>query len=501
MQEKREITDIEDLNDAPLTSEAEKKKARKEKKRKRNRESLVISYVFFALFVALCINICKYVAVDSEEVSDNSFNARMAALEEDMVRGNIVADDGTVLAGTNVASDGSTERVYPYGSLFAHVVGYTGHGKSGLESLYNTKLLASHVSMIERETNELNHIKNTGDTVCTTLNIDLQEAASNGLGLSKGAVVCMDPDTGAILAMVSKPDYNPNDIDADYATLSADTDESALLNRVTQGLYPPGSTFKMFDLIEYLREGKNPSSYSYNCTGTFTYGDSKIKCYHGEKHGQVGFVKSFAKSCNGSFANMGTTFDTEQFANDLDKLLFNTELPIDFDSAVSTYDLPKTASADQITQTAIGQGGTLITPFHECLMACAIANEGKLMKPYLVSGIKAINGTRVSQTSPSTYKQLLSKDEAETVKECMAEVVNSGTGTKLKDNPWFTAYGKTGSAEFKEGSSVSHSWFVGFAEDENGKKMALAIIFEAKGSGSEYAVPLAKSLFATYFAD
>lgn len=497
------VVDLDDvdLDELELEEAKAEKKEKKKKRQLKNIEYKVISFVFFAMFLSLSIFLCRYVAVDSEEVADNSFNARIAAIEKDMVRGNIVASGGEVLAGSNVASDGSQTRVYPYSSMFAHVVGYTGHGKSGLEEQYNTKLISSHVSMIEREKNELNGIKNTGDTLWTTLDVNLQDTAWRGMGMADGAVVCIEPSTGKILAMMSKPDFNPNDIAENYETYTTEAGNTVLLNRTTQGLYPPGSTFKIFDTIEYIREGNNPNSYSYNCGGKFSFNGESIKCYHGSVHHQVNLKQSFAKSCNGSFANIGSKLDIASFQKTLDGLLFNTELPTDFEYSKSTYDLPISATADQIIQTSIGQGGTLVTPFHEALIAAAICNNGQLMTPYLVDHIESKNGDLVTTFDPKPYGILFSPEESALLTEYMRAVVESGTGNKLKSAYNYTAYGKTGSAEFKAGSSISHSWFVGFAKDDNGKDLALAIIYEKKGSGSEYAVPLAKQLFDAYFSE
>lgn len=490
-----------DLDELEELEQEEKAKEKKKKRRFKNIEYKIVSYAFFVLFISMSVFLCRYVALESEEVADNSFNARIAAIEKDMVRGNIVSNTGEVLAGSNVASDGSQTRVYPYSSMFAHVVGYTGHGKSGLEEQFNTKLISSHVSMLEREKNELNGIKNTGDTLWTTLDVNLQETAWRGMGMSDGAVVCIEPSTGKILAMMSKPDFNPNEISETYETYTADKENTVLLNRATQGLYPPGSTFKIFDTVEYLREANNPDSYSYNCGGKFTFNGESIKCYHGSVHHQVNLKQSFAKSCNGSFANIGSKLDIAEFQKTLDGLLFNSEMPTDFEYSKSTYELPISATANQIIQTSIGQGGTLVTPFHEALIASAICNNGQLMKPYLVDRIESKNGDLVTQFEPEAYKILFSPEESAKLTEYMRAVVESGTGNKLKSATNYTAYGKTGSAEFKAGSTISHSWFVGFAKNDAGKELALAIIYEKKGSGSEYAVPLAKQLFDAYFSE
>lgn len=156
--------------------------------------------------------------------------------------------------------------------MFSHVVGYSTKGKTGLEALGNFYLLTSHVNLAEQVINELSSVKNLGDNVITTLDVDLQKAAYDALGSRKGAVVAMEPDTGKILAMVSKPDYNPNTLAADWdALVAGDNSEGQLLNRAAQGLYPPGSTFKIVTALEYIRENpENFRDYRFDCSGFFT---------------------------------------------------------------------------------------------------------------------------------------------------------------------------------------------------------------------------------------
>ncbi len=503
-EENRIVFLSDDVEKTPAVDPAEERRQRIKRKRRAKRKANVHYYVvacsFSVLFLAMILYFTKYIGVESEQVVDSTYNARIAALEKDMIRGKIVARDGTVLAGTNVYEDQTMERIYPYANVFSHVVGYVGAGKSGLEDMYNTKLLTSHVSLMEREQNELYGIKNHGDTLKTTFDVDVQMAAYHGLSVCNGAVVVIKPDTGEILAEVSKPDFDPNDIERMYEfyTMEGSTDTN-LLNRAMQGLYPPGSTFKIFTTTAYLRSGKSPEDYSFNCSSSFRYGDAKINCIHNKAHGKVGLKESFAQSCNSSFANIGTEVGPELLAKTCDSLLFKSNLPTDFNYNKSAYHLPSDATADDILQTSIGQGQTLVTPYHMALIASAIANDGVLMKPYMVSGIESKNGDFVSETKPSVYKRLFTVEEAQYLQEYMAAVVTDGTGEALKNGTGYTAYGKTGSAEFLESSKAAHSWFVGYAQGDNGEKIALAIIYEGMGNGSRYAVPLAKEIFDAYF--
>ena len=217
-----------------------------------------------------------------------------------------MSSDGEILAQTNVSDDGTEERSYPYSNIFAHVVGYDTNGKSGLESEANFQLLSSHEFFLTQIKNEFMGAKNVGDTVVSTLNADLQTTAYNSLGDRRGAVVVIQPSTGKILAMVSKPDFDPNTIAANWEQLVNDETNSSLLNRATMGQYPPGSTFKIVTALTYLRQHGTFNGFSYDCQGSITKEDHTIQCYGGTVHGQEDFYAAFAKSCNCAFAEMGT---------------------------------------------------------------------------------------------------------------------------------------------------------------------------------------------------
>ena len=214
---------------------------------KANRNILLIVYLIIGLFVGMSVYLGYFIQVQSEDVINNPYNsARLNNFEQQVIRGKILANDGTILAETLVSEDGSETRVYPQGSLFSHVVGYSSMGKTGIESLANYYVLSSHIHPLTKAFHQLADQKSGGDTVITTLDKRLQEIASESLGERKGAVIVMEPGTGKILAMVSKPAFDPNLVEDQWEMLvNGDEEEAVLLNRATQGLYPPGSTFKI----------------------------------------------------------------------------------------------------------------------------------------------------------------------------------------------------------------------------------------------------------------
>lgn len=372
------------------------------------------------------------------------------------------------------------------------------NGKMGVELLANFQLLSSDTVLTEKVQNDLNNTKNPGNNAITTLNTKIQKVAYDSLGAYKGAVVVMKPKTGEILAMVSKPDFDPNEIDEIWDELLEDKKSSVLLNRTTQGLYPPGSTFKIITTLEYLRE--NPDTfydYYYQCNGRFKLGEDVINCYHGSVHNGEDIVKSFAKSCNSSFANIGSTFDKIKFNETLQGLLFNQELPLKLNYSQSKVEMNEDTSMSDMLQTSIGQGKTQMSPMHLAMVTSSIANEGVLMKPFLVTQIENSNGTVMKRYGAKEYGSLMTKEEAKVLTELMTEVVETGTGRKLSGLS-YTAAGKTGSAEYNGVKEDSHAWFTGFAPAEN-PEVVVTIIIEGAGSGGDYAVPIAKRIFDSYF--
>ena len=315
----------------------------------------------------------------------------------------------------------------------------------------------------------------------------------------EGAVIVTEPSTGRILAMVSKPDYDPNTIEQEWENLLSDNESGTLLNRVTQGLYPPGSTFKIVDCIDILQEDPDiVEDYSFTCTGVFESGGESIHCYEYEKHGEIDLKESFAESCNSSFANIGVNLiSTDSMSATLKRLLFNQKLPYEMPYVRSSINMPDTLSTEGIMQMSIGQGTTSMTPLHLNMITSAVANSGVLMKPHLADELRDANGRTLKTYVPEEYGALMSASVAETISEFMRSVVTDGTAMSLKGRD-YEAAGKTGSAKFDNNKS-SHAWFTGFAPYDD-PKICVTVLIEGKGMGSSYAVPVAGRIFDAYFA-
>lgn len=479
--------------------EALQKKKQKKAKRRKNREYTIVSYFFVLIFVSLIGYMAYFNIWERDAITSSPYNSRQNQAEDRIVRGSILSSNGQALAYTQVDDQGNETRIYPYGNMFAHVVGYEANGRNGLESLANSSLMSTHHEYVDRLKNEILELKNPGDNVVTTLNTRLQEVAYNALGGYNGAVVVMDPKTGAVLASVSKPDFDPNTVEANWDSLVNDSTNSSLLNRATQGAYPPGSIFKIVTALTYLREHGTLDDFSYNCTGSITQEGHTIPCIYGEVHGQVDFTTAFAESCNTAFVQMGLDLGADAIQETAEDLLFNQELPISLDYRKSTIDLKESEGIPFLMQSSIGQGTTLVSPMHMAMIVSAIANGGELMEPYYIDHVENDAGDVVKTTSPSTYKELMSESEAETLKNLMAEVVNSGTGTQLSGES-YSAAGKSGSPEYEgsDGSIQTHSWFVGFSNVED-PDLVVAVIAEGAGTGSKVALPIAHEIFNAYY--
>jgi peptidoglycan glycosyltransferase len=474
-------------------------KTKKNKKRIRSYPIIVLCGFYAAIFAAMLIYISAYSYGNRQVFMDNSYNTRQQILLNQNTRGKILSRNGDVLAYSEMGEDGKEKRVYPYGKEFAHVVGYSTNGKAGVEALANYYLINTSIDLSQKVALDTKGEKYPGDYCVTTLDVALQEVAYNALSARKGAIVVTNPKTGEVLAMVSKPDFDPSTIQAEWDSLIADKSPDAkLLNRATQGLYPPGSTFKIVTSLAYIKEHpEDYNNYRFSCSGKFNYEGESISCYHGENHGSVDFIKSFAESCNSSYANIGLSVPRKVFSDTLDQLLFGQELPIDLLYAKSSASIDNSTSTSDVMQLAIGQGATSVTPIHMNMITCAIANEGMLMKPYVISDIKSEDGKNVKSYSPDSYKRLMTAYQADVLKGMMKEVVEVGTASKLKGLS-YTAAGKTGSAEFTDSTSDSHAWFTGFAPAED-PEICVTIIVENAGSGGSFAVPIAKRIFDAYF--
>lgn len=462
-----------------------KEQERAKNNRIKNRPIKVITYMMVIVFVSMIGYVIYFMQFKSENVIANSRNIRQDYFAKTVERGDIITSDGVVIATSETDSEGNTNRSYPYGRVYAHVAGYDEYGKSGLELAGNFYMLRSHINIVERVYQELKEEKNRGDNLVTTIDSGLQNAAYNALGSCKGAVIAIEPSTGKILCMVSKPDFDPNDIENVWEYLKTDEgkDSTLLLNRATQGLYAPGSTFKVVTLLEFMKE--NPDTYyryGFTCESNSIFSGVNIRCSNNKAHGELTIADALAYSCNVSFATIGTTLDKGKYRETAEGLLFNKDLPYDGEYNKSKFVIKDTSPNDQMPQTVIGQGDTKITPLHNAMIMSAIANDGVLMKPYLMDHIENDDGAVVKRFSSKSEGELLSKAECDALTKYMEGVCDYGTGSGYFSGLSYKVAGKTGTAEYDDEGNCN-SWFVGFSNPEQPDLVVCAIVEESNITG------------------
>ena len=447
---------------------------------KNNRYIYRVATVFIIIFICVGAYLGYFTAVESKKIVMNPYNKRLDHLESEVIRGNIYDTEGVLLATSEQG-----EREYPYDRTYAHAIGYVGHGKVGVEARANVELLYPdyHAKAL------LNYAfageKFKGHDVYLTLNHTLQEAAQKGLEGKKGAAIVLEPKTGKIRAMYATPGFNPNTIGENWESLIQDREESPLLNRATQGLYPPGSTFKILTAIAYLEEkGDSAFDFEYNCQGSITKDGHQIKCNNGKAHGMVNLESAFAKSCNTYFIELTEQVPIAKLQQVADRLLFNHDLPAQVDYQKSRFTLNEQSSSFDQLITYIGQGETLISPLHLAMIASILYNDGVLMMPYIIDYSLDTKGEIALKNLPEYQGTYLDEKVCHTLKSLMTKVVTEGTGNRL-ERPDMLIGGKTGTAQNE--TSKDHSLFVGFVEpkDTNKESLVLAVVVEQGGRGAQ----------------
>lgn len=474
----------------------------KKKKRNINKQFFIVTAFSVIVFLGLIVYLLFFTLIKSPEVINNPKNARQELYSKYVIRGNILDKKGNILAKSEENSDGSYSRVYPYGKLFAHCVGYTSeNGNTGLEAANSFDLLSSNVFFLEKIKNDMAGNKNIGDNIVTTLDSYVQEEGAKALGNSKGAFVAIEPKTGNIIALYSNPGFDPNMISENWENLNEDNENSPLLNRATQGHYSPGSVFKTVTSLEYIRENSNYNKYNYICSGQINHEDTSIHCANESVHGDEDLYSSFYNSCNCSYANIGLKLDLARFKNTAEELLFNKKVycPLPYSKAIFNLELDSVNSEKMMT--AFGQGNTLTNPYHMALIGCAIANKGVINKPSLVSQIQNYSGDIVKKNKTSSYKKIMSAGEADILKEMMEGVVSYGTAIELSNLSYKVA-GKTGTAEYSTSDKTkTHSWFLGFSNTDNPDLVVCVIVEDYNENYYKRAIPIARSILEAYHSN
>lgn len=439
-----------------------------------------ITAVFLILFAILIGYFIYFTIAKQKEISAHTQNTRLNSLETEVIRGNIYDSSLELLATTE-----NDVRYYLKGDTYAHAVGYSQSGKTGIEAYANKQLVYPSYTLLSLLKNAIFNEKFEGRDIVLTLNHKYQSAIEEAMNGKKGGAVLIEATTGKIRGMYSSTSFDPNKIIENWTALNTDTKDTPLVNRATKGLYPPGSIFKVVTTLAYMiEEGTSDLNFTHNCTGSISGEDYTIKCYNQIVHGEIGLKEAFAQSCNTYFIALNQHLSSGSLKKAAEAVGFNKDLPYDMDYSISRFNLTNSDSEFEKAATAMGQGRTLTSPLHMAILAAAIANDGVSMKPYMLDYSMNKNGSVKVRNLPESEGVLMDEAKAKVLQELMIEVLDTGTAKQVEE--WgFTVGGKTGTAQNE--TDKDHSWFMGFIRDDEGESepLALAVIVEGGGQGAQ----------------
>ena len=459
--------------------------------------------VVLALFAVLVIGTSWNTIFRADALRDTPRNRR-ALLEQQRIRRGVIRDDhGDLLARSLRQSDGTYSRTYPDNGLFPHAVGYsfTRYGRAGLEQAENNALSGT-TNQLGTIFDRLSGSQPEGDDVLTTLDPAAQRAALQGLAGRKGAVVALDPQTGAIKAMASVPGYNPNDIARPGTFSRLNRDNSApLLNRTTQAGYPPGSTFKVVTAIAAMDSGRFTPDSTVSGKNLKPISGVPLRNFNNENFGQITLTDALTHSVNTAWATIGEKLGKGTMAKYMDRLGFDQQVEVDLPSSERRASgefaggrlIRPTSDAVDVGRMAIGQDKLNVTPLQMAMVASAVANGGKLMRPHLTDRIVDRDGRTVEKVLPRSMSQVMSPQAAGEVADMMGKVVQEGTGTAAALQG-ISVGGKTGTAEVDRPCGPNQVWFIAFAPRHDPKVAVAATVECSSGTGGEVAGPIAKQV-------
>jgi len=442
-------------------------------------------FLFTALFAVLIGNLTYIQVFKAAEYQDMPSNNHTITKARYIKRGSIITADGLTLAESIQQEDGTYVRSYPNGNLAAHAVGYYSqqYGSSGVESSQDKTLTGSKdYSSWQNALNSLAGITEPGNSVQLTIDSRIQQAAEQALAGRKGAIVVLDPRTGAVLAWASAPAYDNTNIAAamEAANASGGADTS-MFDRATQALYSPGSTFKTVTLSSALENGVAALSSTYSSPGRMEIGGADVVSVNEQGHGTITLDRAFAVSSNTVFGQVAEQLGADRLVATAQAFGYGQNLGIDFSTAASIMPDPADMSTWELAWAGagqpVGQGhtpGPQTTVMQNAVIAAAIANNGIAMNPYVVGQILAPDGTVVKTTRERSLGQAVSSGTAEQVKEAMLDVVQNGSGSAAGIAGVKVA-GKTGTAETN--SATPNSTFIGFAPYDT-PTLAVSLVLE-----------------------
>ena len=469
-----------------------------------NRQIRAVSLLAGLMFLALMVNLTGSAMFRQASLNNDPHNVRVRDAEFSQNRGNILVGSRPIATTTSSNGKFAYQRVYLSGPKYAPITGYYSYyyGRSMLEQTQNAQLTGtSDAQWLSRITGTLSGHKPEGGSITTTINAKAQDAAWDGLKGKKGAVVALDYTTGAVLAMASSPSYDPNELASHHLNdttrawknLVADP-SSPLTNRATREIYPPGSTFKLVTAAAALQNGYHPNSMvdspeNWILPGTRTPLTNETNC----GGSRITLAHALDISCNTAFGKVGVSLGQDKIRDQAERFGFGKVVNSDVSSVASRF--PQNLTDAQLAQSSIGQFDVAASPLQMAMVTAGIANDGKLMTPYLTAQVRASNLQVVSEHHPKQMSQPMTKESAEQLKAMMASVVNNGTGKRARINGT-TVGGKTGTAQTVKGKAP-YAWFVGWSDNPH---VAVAVFIQSLDtaineiSGGRLAAPIARDV-------
>jgi penicillin-binding protein A len=443
------------------------------------------------LFVLLAAQEIRVQIVERATISQRPGDPRRSLSNE--FRGELLDARGTALAQSKGA-----RRVYSAGTALAQVVGYSSpvYGESGLEAALDSVLTAAPPAALGSSFGPFFARSDTtstqkGGSVVLTLRADIAKAVDQAMPQNvRGAAIVMDPRTGAILAAVNRPTFDPNQLAAQWKAVRANP-ASPLLDRAFSGLYPPGSTFKMVTASAALDSGVVVPADMFTDPGYFQIGNFRVQNDKREITGTQNVVNAFALSSNVDFAQIGLLLGLDGFYEYLHRYHVGDDPQLAIPAARDDVPAEETISPSELAQMSFGQGGLAVAPLRMALVASTIANGGVMMRPQLVKEFRLAGGRRLS-VPPVVWERVLSPTTADEMKRMMIAVVRNGTGTAARI-PGVTVAGKTGTGTHI--GAPPDAWFVCFAPAEN-PRLVVAVIVEDAGYGGAVSAPIAHDILS-----
>ena len=472
-----------------------------------NRQIVQLFGLSMLLFATLIAFTSRWAVFEAESLEEETANKRPLIEEQRIPRGLIMARDGSVLARSVARGTGARRtftRTYPSGPLFSHAVGYNflTRGRVGLERSRNDELtgkeneFSSIFSQLQSEDRE-------GEEVTTTLDPKAQKAALAALGGRRGSIVAIEPQTGRVRVMVSVPEYDPNDVPERFKQLNSGAG-SPLLNRATQSRYPPGSTFKVVTAAAALDSGKFSPQSIVDGSSPRPVSGVPLANSGGQDFGPLPLTEALTNSVNTVWAQVGERVGRGTLVKYMERFGFNQDPLLDYPDAQMSASGVRNARGRildgdggfDVGRVAIGQGGSegaiQVTPLQMAMVAGAVGNRGKLMKPRLTEKVVDRDGRVTDRVEPEEQSIVMSEKAAGLLAQMMAGVVREGTGTAAALSGIEVA-GKTGTAEV-DNATANQAWFIGFAPIDR-PRMAVAVTIErTQGHGGTEAAPIAKGV-------